>query len=291
MKSGFAAGAALLAIVARASYPRMLERREAERHPVGPDGIILGAEPILLKRDGAPAILCIHGGGDTPQAMREMANHLHENGFAVQVPLLEGHGRELRAMRTFDAEKWRAQVRREFDVLRSRHSWVGVAGLSLGGALALDLAAERGDVGALVLLAPYVAAPQLVRVLAQTRHVWGALVPYLPSQGGRSIHDPSAAARALTYGLVTPSQLHAVSRAADFAEAALSRVKAPTLVIQSREDNRIPVDVATRAFEKLGATEKRFVWTEGAGHVITVDYGKDRVFAQTAEWMQAHVRP
>jgi esterase/lipase len=59
-------------------------------------------------------------------------------------------------------------------------------------------------------------------------------------------------------------------------------------MIQSREDNRIAPADAQRAFDRLGAKEKRLVWTSGAGHVITVDYGRERVFELLAEWLEQH---
>jgi esterase/lipase len=41
---------------------------------------------------------------------------------------------------------------------------------------------------------------------------------------------------------------------------------------------------------KLGAREKKLVWTEGAGHVITVDYGRERVYSEVRAWLDAHTR-
>jgi esterase/lipase len=38
----------------------------------------------------------------------------------------------------------------------------------------------------------------------------------------------------------------------------------------------------------LGAREKRLVWTEGAGHIITVDYGRERVFTEVEKWLRTH---
>lgn len=290
MRAGLIALSAVGAIGAalRALYPRYLERAHARRFPMGPDGVIRGAEAIDLPRDNAPGVLLLHGAGDTPQAMRELAQYLHGRGFAVRGPLLANHGRRLAAFRTFAVDPWREQVRREFDALRGRHGWVGIAGLSVGGSLALDLAAERADVGALVLLAPYVAMPGPIRVLTQTSRWWGPLFPYLPSLGSTSIRDPHAQARALGPGLTTPAALRALRALVDHVAAALPRVTAPTLTIQSRLDNRVSPTVAERAFARLAARDKRFVWIERAGHVITVDYGKEHVFQLTAEWLEQH---
>jgi esterase/lipase len=62
------------------------------------------------------------------------------------------------------------------------------------------------------------------------------------------------------------------------------------MLIQSTADPRVGRAVAERAFASLGMTDKRLVWTEGAGHVITVDYGRDRVFEEVSGWLREHLR-
>lgn len=278
---------AALAVGARAAYPRMLERRARRRLELGADGIVYGAAPIDLSRDDAPGVLLLHGGGDTPQVLAELAGHLHSEGFAVRVPLLSGHGRDLSALTKTTSAEWYSDATREYDRMRVKHRWVAVAGLSMGGALAVRLASERSDLPALVLLAPYLAMPTALRGMAATSPIWGWLLPYFSSLGGRSIHDPAAAERGRGHGILTPNFLRALYETAVHASRALREVRAPTLVIQSREDNRISVASATEAFERLGSTQKQLIWIEGAGHVITVDYGRQRVFELTTDWLKA----
>lgn len=274
--------------VGRAAYPRLVELRQRGRRKVGSDGLIAGAAPVTRLRDHAPGVLLLHGGGDTPQVLSDLADHLHAAGFSVRVPLLEGHGRDLRALDRVAAADWHAQVAHELDAMRRSHSWVGVVGLSMGGALAVRAASQRTDIAALVLLAPYVAMPDLVRRLADTSPWWGWLVPYFSSFGSRSIRDQVAAERALGHGILTPAMLRALRDVVDTAWDALPGVSAPTLVIQSREDNRIAAECAESGFVRLGARDKKFVWTNGAGHVITVDFGFQRVFELTRDWLEVH---
>jgi esterase/lipase len=59
-------------------------------------------------------------------------------------------------------------------------------------------------------------------------------------------------------------------------------------MIQSREDNRVTVADGERAFARLGSSDKRLEWMNGAAHVITVDYGRERVFELLGDWMEAH---
>jgi carboxylesterase len=279
---------AVMALGARAVYPRILERREGRRLSVGGDGIVPGAAAIEQLHRDAPGVLLLHGGGDTPQVLAELAQYLHGHGFSVRVPLLSGHGRTLPELAAVTAAQWHQDAEREFDAMRATHSWVGIVGLSLGGALAVKLASERRDVRALVLLAPYIDMPPTVRGMAATTFMWGWMLPYFSAVGGKSIRDPAAAARALGRGLLTPAALRALYDVVCQVETALARVSAPTLVIQSREDNRISRPSAERAFAQLGSTDKKLVWTEGAGHVISVDFGRERVFELTGDWLSAH---
>jgi carboxylesterase len=280
-----------MALGARASYPRLLERRQRQRRALDETGMVVGAAPIELSRHQAPGILLLHGGGDTPQVLGDLARFLHGQGFSVRVPLLSAHGRALSALSGASAEAWRDDARREYAAMRETTEWVAVVGLSMGGALAIQLAADRKDIPALVLLAPYIAMPAMARRMATTTRYWGWLLPYFSSLGAESIRDSEAARRALGHGILTPAMLRALLDIVDAAEAALPRVLAPTLVIQSREDNRIPPEVAERGFARLGSPEKKFVWTNGAGHVITVDYGHRRVFDLTAHWLEDHLEP
>ncbi|MDE3153008.1 MAG: alpha/beta fold hydrolase [Gemmatimonadota bacterium] len=283
--------AATAAAAAVAAIHRIVARRaeaaDAAR-PRNANGVLVGAEGFVLERAGAPAVLLLHGGGDTPQTLRALGEFLHAHGFAVAAPLLPGHGRSVRAFAHVDAAEWRQAAVAAYDALAAEHPWTGVVGLSMGGALAVLTVAERPAVPALVLLAPYVELPGGLRVAAALSRVIGLAAPYVSSQDARSIRDPEAAARGLAYGVFTPAALRGLRDTADAAATALSRVRAPTLIVQSQQDNRVAPAVATRALARLGAAEKRLEWISDGGHVITVDFGRERVYALTYAWLASH---
>ena len=284
--------AAALGAVLRAHHTATRVGRAVGQRAVGPDGIVAGAEPIALAHGpDAPALLLLHGGGDTPQTLRYLATYLHGRGYAVRAPLLPGHGRSIEDFARVNAADWLDAARASLRELRENHAWVGVVGLSMGGALAVRLAAEHADLPALGLLAPYLSMPRDVALAARLAPLWGFAVPYVRSLepgARRSINDPEEDARNLAYGVFTPAALRALRTTVVRAFAALPRVVVPTLMVQSREDNRILPDDAQRAFDQLGARDKKLVWIEGAGHVITVDYGRDHVFETLGRWLDGH---
>jgi carboxylesterase len=252
------------------------DRAFAARCPAGADGVVLGAAAIRLIGTSSRAVLLLHGSGDTPQSLRYLADRLHAAGYSVHVPLLPGHGRSPRAFRQVSAHDYLAAARAALEEARAHNTWVAVAGLSMGGALAVQLAAEAPDVPALVLLAPYLIPPATVRWGAALSWIWGLVVPFVAGRGERSMHDTEAAAAGLAYGSFPPRAMRALVATAARALQALPRVAAPTLVINSEQDNRIPAALATEALRTLQAPSERH-WVSGCGHVITADYCKSTV--------------
>lgn len=255
-------------------------------------GVRRGAEPIRLDRPSTDrAVLLVHGFGDTPQSLGGLTRRLHAAGWAAHAPLLPGHGRDLRALSATSAECWMKAVRAEHAALLARYARVAVVGQSMGGALAVLLAAELGaTLPALVLLAPYVVMSATVRWGARLAPLLARVAPVLSSAGGRrSIHDPEALAASLGGGMVTPALVRELAAVARQARAALGRVRAPTLSILSRQDNRVDPRAAAGALARLGAAERELVWLEGCGHVIAVDHERERVFALTRGWLERHM--
>lgn len=261
----------------------MVDRQDADTAAV-----LKGAETIDLREEGSHGVLLLHGFGDTPQTLSLLARRLHKSKYGVLVPLLPGHGRTIQAFTSSRADEWIDAAERSFRDLRQRHDRVSVVGLSMGGALAVVLGAKVRDIPALVLIAPYLGMPRHVRLAAATHLLWERLAGQINVRSPLSIHDPIEREKNLAYGAVTGHALFQLSRVVSRARKALGGITAPTLIIQSREDPRVSPDVAEFALKELGAREKRLVWTEGAGHIITVDYGRERVFSEVESWLRLH---
>ena len=97
-------------------------------------------------------VLLSHGFTGSPASMKPWGHYLAEQGYAVSVPLLPGHGTTWQEMNRTGYADWYAEVEREFETLKARTDAVVVGGLSMGGGLALWLAANHPQDVAGVLL-------------------------------------------------------------------------------------------------------------------------------------------
>ena len=277
-------GAGLL----RVRAARRTERDYAARRPPGADGIVPGAEGFTLEGTNGRALLLLHGFGDTPQTLRYLAGRLHAEGYTVRAPLLPGHGRGLRDFASASADDYLRTTRDELARLRKSAAWVGLIGLSMGGAIAARLAAECRDVRVLCLLAPYLTPPRRVALVARMAPLWSLVRPYLGGRAGdASVHDPIAREASFAYGVFPPRAVRALCATAAAGRRALPSITVPTLVVYSREDNRIPFALAKTATAGLaGPTERQ--WVTGCGHVITVDYCRDVVATFVLDVLARH---
>ncbi|MBI3789852.1 MAG: alpha/beta fold hydrolase [Gemmatimonadetes bacterium] len=277
--------AALAAV--RAVVARRIARDAADRlGPLDDEGVVRGAEAVALDA-GPRTVLLLHGFGDTPESLAGLARSLHAQGWTVRVPLLPGHGRTVAAFAASRRTDWEAAARAAHAALAGRGP-VALVGQSMGAALAVQLAAAHPETPALVLLAPLLSlTPELER---GERWWWLLAVvrPLLDSRDDRSILDPTARDASRGYGVLPVRLVPELVGLVRAAVALLSRVRVPVRIIQSRDDNRVSVAGTEAAFARIGSRTKDLVWRTNAGHVVSVDTGRDAVWSLVAAWLTEH---
>lgn len=95
--------------------------------------------------------LIIHGFTSTPESMRSVADAVGEAGYQVELPLLPGHGTTWQDLASTPAEAVLDAVSAAYDRLHERCEVVVPVGLSMGGALALWVAAQKQSGGVVVI--------------------------------------------------------------------------------------------------------------------------------------------
>ena len=214
----------------------------------------------LLARDGGriaydvrgtgPLVICAPGMGDIRQTFRYLVPALVEAGYRVATFDLRGHGESDTTFATYDDDAEASDV-----VALAEHLGAPaiVIGNSMGSAAGVIVASQRPElISSLVLVGPFVREPTLnlaTRVLLRiaTAPLWAALVwkSYLPSlYAGRKPDDQAefaaqanAAMQRRGYASTFSKTTHTVHHTA---EAALSGVSAPVLVVMGELDPDFP---------------------------------------------------
>jgi carboxylesterase len=162
---------------------------------------------------------------------------------------------------------WYGEVDDAFRGLAATHEKIVVAGLSMGGALALRLAEVHGDrVAGVVLVngAVKVEDPRLL-ILPLLKYV----VPSLP---GISNDIAKPGMTELGYDKTPLKALHSQVTAWGTVVAELKNVRCPALVFNSRNDHVVPASSTALILETIGSTDVTHVVLEQSYHVATLDH-------------------
>ncbi|MFB6936736.1 alpha/beta fold hydrolase [Streptomyces sp. HUAS 31] len=237
--------------------------------------VLPGAEPY--RRDGGEVgVLLCHGFTGSPQSLRPWAEYLAEHGLTVSLPLLPGHGTRWEDMRLTGWQDWYAEVDRELRALRDRCAQVFVAGLSMGGALALRLAAKHGDdVAGGVVVNP---ANKVHGLFAYTLPVSRHLVRTVP---GIASDIAKEGAAELGYDRVPLHSAHSLRNFFRLVDGELPQVTQPLLVLRSRQDHTVPAVDTARILSRVSSTDVTEIVLEQSYHVATLDHDADRIFEES----------
>lgn len=222
------------------------------------------AQPFLFP-EGDHGLLLIHGFTGSPAHMRPIADALHERGFAVRGILLPGHGTSPEDMAKVSWQDWLLSVRTAAREMQGQYRHFSVAGLSMGGVLALLLAQEM-DVTACVSLA----AP----MKTTNRFRWAAplAAPFYPMIGKRPDAARERSPRTpydIGYSCYPTKSVHDLSVLMHRARQHLSLIHCPVLVVQSRKDETVTADSPQIILDGVGSRAKAQLWLENAPHVCT----------------------
>lgn len=250
------------------------------------------------------AVLLIHGLTGAPGEMKFLAKRLLKRGFSVAAPLLAGHGLDGANLLKTRWRDWLDSVRAGYDVLRRDHEEVNVAGICVGGALGLCLAAEERGVGAAAvysmtyrydgwnmkawwsslapMVEPFAGLPLIRRV--------SFVEPYPFGLKDERLRDGMAA----TQGAVIPgaldriplgamAEMHKLSRRLD---RVAPQIRQPTLILHASDDDMSHPRNAFRLKAALGGrVELKLL--DDCYHMIHVDRQRELVADLTADFFGA----
>ncbi|GGR94244.1 esterase [Streptomyces aureoverticillatus] len=241
--------------------------------------VLPGAEPYRHEGGEVGVLLC-HGFTGSPQSLRPWAEHLAGHGLTVSLPLLPGHGTRWQDMQVTGWQDWYAEVDRELRALTERCTEVFVFGLSMGGALALRLAARHGDaVRGVVVVNP---ANKMHDRAAPALPVARFLVP---STKGIVSDIAKPGSVEIGYDRVPLHAAHSLRQFFRLVDGELPQVTQPLLVLHSPQDHVVPPADSARVLSRVSSTDVTEILLEQSYHVATLDHDADRIFEESLSFI------
>ena len=246
--------------------------------------LLPGAEPFEHPGRVDLGVLLVHGFTGSASEMRPIGAALATAGFGSEALLLPGHGTHPDDMAEYRYSDWVEDVERGLDRLLARHERAVMVGLSMGGALALNVAARRaGDArlaGLVTIGAPLVLddwrlgfAHLIARVVKW--QAWGK-----PDIKDRGVWDGQIGYRRIR----TRAVLELLALLRDTGSR-LDQVTQPILIVQSRDDHTVPPRNAALIDAGVSSADRRVCYLEKCYHVSTVDFDADLLNAEIVRFV------
>lgn len=253
-------------------------------------GILIGAEPFSFPVEGDRAVLFIHGFGGTPFDIRPLGEYLSGHGIASYGILLAGHGRSVRDLEKTTWQDWVAGPEKALDGLSARYKKVYIVGFSLGGSIAIHLAATH-KVAGVILLAPCVylkGQDRLVTPEYAIKHLAQFMMTDYIINNKMNAYDFSGLKDRPYYHIFPIVSLRELIGIEEKTRGEIPDVKAPVLVIQSINDPTVDKSGPQYLLSRLPGKDAEVFWVEHSKHLLALDAERDRVFKKTYEFILKH---
>lgn len=256
---------------------------------------------LFFEQRGPVGVLLIHGYSGSPDELRGMGASLADAGYTVHGPLLAGHGGAPADMFGVRWEDWLASASAGLRLLREHCHEVFICGFSVGGLLALHLAA-REPIAGLIGLAPALRlrGGSLLPTTRLLRHVlpWYYPLAYanfanpavraavLERAPAANLNDPKVIEQIRREAKVPVGSLYELARLQSQVRSDLPRVRIPALIMQGRNDQTVNPRSAIEVAAGMRSRDRRLVWFERSGHQLPREAERADVWATAQAWLE-----
>lgn len=240
-------------------------------------------------------VLIIHGFASSLDSVSGIEPPLKALGLPTCMPVLRGHGaKSPEALRGVTWHDWVTDAEAALQTLLTEAERAIIFGHSMGGLVALTLAAEHAEIIAGIVLAA--AAVQLDSPLAPGRR-FHFLVPLLLRLLKKWDLPPVYADQVLAQNDTNYrwAPMDAIASFLEFSEVThrrLPEVRVPALILQSRKDTTVTPASAEVIYNGISthAEQKRIVWFEVTEHEMLRDCEREATIQAAVNYVRERVR-
>ena len=247
-------------------------------------------EPFLLRApDSRTGVVLAHGYAAAPAEVRQLAEHLHDQGHNVYAVRLWGHGTAPHNLAEVKWQDWLHTYLRGYACLRDICDHVVLGGFSTGGLIALMAAAEIGHPvdGIFSICAPS-RLKDIRATMVPAMHWWNDLLDKFKISKAQIEYVESNAENPHTnYCHIYVAGLVQLDKLMKEAMRALPRLQAPALVMHGSNDPTVDSRAADHIYRAIGSDDKEFELVTADRHVIVNGKGCDHLYGHIADFVGA----
>ena len=217
-------------------------------------------------------------------SLLELWDYLARQNITVSMPTLPGHGTYSADLLNYTWRDWVDCVKVAYDALAAQCEETFVGGLSMGGTLALHLAAHN-TVNGVISMSAAMDLPSWKKV---TVRFLKGLKKFRNKRGGEDVRDQTAKEQLASYQRYPLYAADQLFQLIDHVRNDLPEIQAPLLVLHSKQDNTVPFSNSDLIFNSVSSKDKRKVDLEASYHIITVDFEKEKVKEEAFKFIQSH---
>jgi len=216
--------------------------------------------------------------------MEGLAAYLRALHCAVAVPTLPGHATQPDDLRDIPYQQWIDTSEKALRELQQQHAVVFVIGQSMGGTLALHLAANHRFTGVVTLAA----ALRLPLHLEIASYVMAPFVPVRYKRNGSDVRDQNGKALLRNYDHYPMSAVRQLMRMLRKVRAELPAIDMPLLAMHAPDDHVVPFDNLALLMSLIKSSAAEQMIVENSYHVLTVDADREIIFSRIREFIEKH---
>lgn len=242
--------------------------------------IIEGTESFYLKGNNDKLVILVHGYTGNTSQMKILGQYLNKEGYTVVAPLLPGHGTCVEDLQETKAKEWYECVENVYNEMHKDFEKIAVIGLSLGGLLAIRLAAEK-KVWKLVSVASPI-------YFADKRLKWLWLLKHFMSYAKKKPHNyPVEDQYNISYDKFPIKPLGSMLKLSKKCRKKfLRRVHCPTLILQGGQDMTVKPQSAEEIMRRIFSKDKQILCLENSGHNVLLDKQRNFAMIQIKEFLE-----
>lgn len=221
-----------------------------------------------------------HGFTGSPHGVRAWAAAFAAAGFAVRMPLLPGHGTTWQDLARSRWTEWHDAMDAAYLELEAECDYVFSAGISMGGALALRIAATRPVAGA-ILVNPALVIDDPRAPLAGILKLVLKSTPSI----GNDILKPGVDEGA--YARTPVAAAHELNKLFRATRLLLPRITAPVRVFRSTVDHVVSDSSMAALRQGLANAPLDLTRLENSYHVATLDNDADLIFSASVDFIRS----